>query len=46
MDIDVKAAIGEVLKKLGIVKPHDTGQLIIHLNDGGISKIVKSTELK
>ena len=41
-----KKIILELFKKLGIINEDDTGQVILHLNQGGITKIVKNVEIK
>ena len=40
-----KKEILELLKKYNVVKEGDTGQLVIHLNDGHITKICKNVEV-
>ena len=41
-----KKIILDLLKKLGIIKEDDTGQIVLHLNQGGITKIMKNVEIK
>ena len=40
-----KKIILELLKKLDIVGNNDTGQIIIHVNNGGITKVVKAIDV-
>jgi hypothetical protein len=43
--IAMKLELLNVLRKYGAIEDKDTGQLIIHLNDGTISKIFKNVNL-
>lgn len=42
---DKKKRVLEFLKNEGIIKEKDTGQVVIHLNEGGITKICKNVEI-
>jgi hypothetical protein len=44
--ISKKKVIGEALKRLGIIGEKETGQVIVHLNEGGVTKVVKQSEVK
>lgn len=46
MDKRVKQEIIDFLVRFGIIAAKDTGQIVIHLNEGGITKIVKMVEVK
>jgi len=41
----IKKELRDFLRKLNLIKDKDTGHLIIHLNDGGITKIFKNVEM-
>ncbi len=41
-----KKVIAEALKRLGIIDEKETGQVIIHVNQGGVCKIVRQVEVK
>jgi len=43
---DVKREILIVLAQLEIIAPGDTGQIVVHINNGGITKVVKNVEVK
>jgi|GEM_PF-2233573 len=43
---DVKAEVLKAFDSLDIIRPGDTGQIIVHMNCGGITKITKQTEIK
>ena len=43
---DIKAEVLKVFDNLDIIRPGDTGQITIHMNCGGITKITKQTEIK
>ena len=40
-----KKLIADFLKSQGIMGDKDTGQIIIHVNDGGIAKITKNMDV-
>lgn len=41
-----KKHLANILRSLGIITDSTTGQVVIHLNQGGISKVVISQEVK
>jgi hypothetical protein len=41
-----KKLVAELLKRLGVIEEKDTGQVIIHLNEGGVCKITKQIDVK
>ena len=45
-EIDKKKIIVDFLRKLDIISDNETGQVIINLNCGGCTKIVKTIEVK
>lgn len=46
IDRRIKQEIIDLLARLGIVTQKETGQVIIHLNEGGITRIIKMVEVK
>lgn len=44
--VDKKKVIIDLFRQLGIIKDNETGQIILHLNCGGVTKIVKTIEVK
>lgn len=46
MDKRVKQEIIDFLIRFGIIGQKETGQIVIHLNEGGITRIVKMVEVK
>lgn len=46
MDKRIKQEIVDFLIRFGIVAQKETGQVTIHLNEGGITRIVKMVEVK
>ena len=46
IDRRIKQEIIDFLIRFGIVSQKETGQVIIHLNEGGITRIVKMVEVK
>lgn len=40
-----KKLIADFLKSQGIMEDKDTGQIVIHVNEGGITKIFKNVEV-
>ena len=46
LDKRIKQEIIDILIRLRIISEKETGQVIIHLNDGGVTKVVKIVEVK
>lgn len=44
--LGVKKALAEFLSAAQIADEGTVGQVVIHLNNGGVTKIVKATEVK
>ena len=40
-----KKTIADFLKSQGIMDDKDTGQIVLHVNEGGITKIIKNIEV-
>jgi len=43
---DVKAEVLQLFDRLDIIQPGDTGNITIHINCGGITKVTKQVEIK
>jgi hypothetical protein len=43
---DTKKLVAAALKNLRIIQAKETGQIIVHLNEGGVTKIIKMVEVK
>jgi hypothetical protein len=46
MAIGLKKALAELLSVAKVIDDTTAGQVIAHINNGGITKIVKSVEIK
>ncbi|MDD5722715.1 MAG: hypothetical protein PHY29_03125 [Syntrophales bacterium] len=44
--VNKKKIIAEALKRLEIIGEKDTGQVILHIRDGGVATITKQVEVK
>ena len=44
-NINVKAEVQKLFQHLGIIRPGDTGQIIVHMNCGGITRIDKNVKV-
>ena len=43
---DLKRDIAELLNKHGVINKDTAGQVTVHINCGGVTKIVKQVEVK
>lgn len=44
--LGIKKAVAEMLMAAGVIKDDDCGQVSIHHNNGGITKILQTKEIK
>ena len=46
MKPEAKKILLDILKKLCIIGDKDTGNIVIHVNDGGITRVIRQVEIK
>lgn len=43
---DYKRILTNLLKEWGMLSEDDVGQIVLHVNSGGVSKVIRSLEVK
>jgi len=44
--IGVKKALAELLSSASVIDENTVGQVICHINNGGVTKVIKTVEVK